>query len=91
MRVWRLTYTIIILFALVLSSCASAKPSVDLGSSFDPSEVRGCDFPEPQPLESIEDYQDLLTEMYNDLLQCDYQNRMILKYLSNFIYTHSDN
>ena len=89
-RVWRLTYTIIILFAFVLVSCAGAKKSVDFGSSFDPSEVRGCSFPEPQPLESIEDYQDLLTELYNDLLNCDYQNQILLKYLSNFIYFNNE-
>lgn len=89
-RVWWLTYTIIILFALFLTSCASAKKSVDFGSSFDPSQFRGCEFPEPQPLETIEDYQDLLTEFYNDLLNCDYQNQILLKYLSNFIYFNNE-
>jgi len=63
---------------------------VDFGSSFVPSQFMGCDFPEPQPLETIEDYKDLLTEMYNNLLQCDYQNQILLKYLSNYIYTHSE-
>ncbi len=89
-RVSGLLYTIILILLLSLFSCASVqRKEGDFSSSFDPTQFKVCEFPDPQPLENVEDYQNLLTEMYNNLLNCDYQFKLLLKsYL--LLYTHSE-